>query len=138
MELIIKGLPENNYDCRFKIVNILMYLFVLVIAAIYWICGEAECMTETLYFFVLLSEILSPVLEWIVLVWGIFRMVRVIRSLSDQEVNKVMTILHILAFLLVILASILAFFTRYPWFLLAVHDAFETMSIVILASCCIC
>jgi hypothetical protein len=83
-----------------------MCLFIVAIAVIGWIDDR------TFWFrrFVFCSEILTPVLEWIVLVWGVFRMVRVIRSLSDQEVNKVMAILHILAFLLVILASVLGFF----------------------------
>ncbi len=47
----------------------------------------------------------------IVLVWAICRLVRLAKSLSDKMVNKVMIIMHIVAYLAIIIVNVLAYAT---------------------------
>jgi hypothetical protein len=44
-----------------------------------------------------------------VLVWGIYRLARIVRSVSDQMVNKIMIIMHIAAYLFIIVVNISEF-----------------------------
>jgi hypothetical protein len=52
-------------------------------------------------------EQLSLVASCIVLVWAICRLVRLAKSLSEKMVNKVMIIMHIVAYLVIIIANVL-------------------------------
>ena len=42
--------------------------------------------------------------------WGIFRMVGLVHSLSDQMLNKGMLVLHVVAYLFIIIANIVSVF----------------------------
>ncbi len=52
-------------------------------------------------------EQLSLVASCIVLVWSICRLVRLAESLCEKMVNKVMIIMHIVAYLVIIIANVL-------------------------------
>ena len=52
---------------------------------------------------------MSLVASCIVLVWAIYRLVRLGKSLSDKIVNKVMIIMHIIAYLVVIISNVLSY-----------------------------
>jgi hypothetical protein len=67
----------------------------------------------------------------IILVWGICRSIKFYKSVADQMVNKVMIIMHIVAYLAIIMMYALAYFTVnhglrayeiYSIFLLAVYS----------------
>ncbi len=42
LELLAKGLPEDNYNCRFKTFNILVCLFNMGIPAVVWVYSVGE------------------------------------------------------------------------------------------------
>ena len=52
---------------------------------------------------------MSLVVSCIVLVWAICRLVRLAKSLSEKMVNKVMIIMHIVAYLVVIIVNVLSY-----------------------------
>ena len=52
---------------------------------------------------------MSLVASCIVLVWAIYRLVRLAKLLSDKMVNKVMIIMHIIAYLVVIISNVLSY-----------------------------
>ncbi len=52
-------------------------------------------------------EQLSLVASFIVLVWAIYRLVRLAKSLSEKMVNRVMIIMHIVAYLVIITSNAL-------------------------------
>ena len=54
---------------------------------------------------------LSLVASCIVLVWAICRLVRLAKSLSEKMVNKVMIIMHIVAYLAIIISNVLFYVT---------------------------
>ncbi len=51
-------------------------------------------------------EQMSLVLSCIVLIWGIARMARIVRDSSNMLLNKLMIVLHIVAYLFIILVNI--------------------------------
>jgi hypothetical protein len=95
IKLTAQGLPEDTYNCRLRTVNILACVFNVAIPAIVWIYNmiNEEKAAEITYD----VEQLSLALSCICLVWGICRLVRIVQSLVDKMVNKVMIFLHIFA-----------------------------------------
>ena len=57
------------------------------------------------------------VMSCIVLVWGICRLVRIVQSLAEKIVNKVMISMHIVAYLLIVVLNAV------QTFVLALHDS---------------
>jgi hypothetical protein len=51
-------------------------------------------------------EQMSLVLSCIVLIWGIARLARILRDLSNMLANKVMIVMHIVAYLFIIAVNI--------------------------------
>ena len=81
----------------------------MAIPAIVWVFnikkeGKAAFITYEI-------EQLSLVASCIVLVWAICRLVRLAKSLSEKMVNKVMIIMHIVAFLAIIIVNVLWYVT---------------------------
>ncbi len=52
---------------------------------------------------------MSLVLSCVVLMWGIYRMVRLVGSYNNLMANKVMIIMHIVAYLAIIIVNALQF-----------------------------
>ena len=46
------------------------------------------------------------------MVWAICRLVRLAKSLSEKMVNKVMIIMHIVAYLVIIIVNVLRYVTQ--------------------------
>ncbi len=81
-----------------------MCLLNVAIPAIVWvycILGEYKAADITIDF-----EQFSLVLSCIVLVWSMCRLVRIVQSVSDKLVNKLMIILHITAYLFIIIVNV--------------------------------
>ena len=78
-------------------------------------------------------EQLSLVASCIVLVWAICRLVRLAKSLSEKMVNKVMILMHIVAYLVIIVVNAIAY-------AIPVHDlrAYEITTICTLAVNSVC
>ena len=109
LELISKDLPEDTHNRRLNTVNVIVCLFNVAIPAIYWVFNmkdkvKASYITDDI-------EQLSLVASCIVLVWAICRLVRLAKSLSEKMVNKVMIIMHIVAYLVTIIVNVLAYVT---------------------------
>ncbi len=77
----------------------------MAIPAIVWVLWIEEEYKAALI--TLDIEQLSLVASCIVLVWAICRLVRLAKSLSEKMVNKVMIIMHIVAYLVIIIANVL-------------------------------
>jgi hypothetical protein len=108
IELITKDLPEDTYKSRLMKVNILVCLYTVVIPAIVWIYAiKDEVKIAEIAFDV---ELFSLVLSCIVLVWGIYRLVKLSVSFRDLMVNKTMILMHIVAYLAIVVVSALQFF----------------------------
>ena len=77
----------------------------MTITAIEWVFGMKKEYKDA--FITLNIEQLSLIASCIVLVWAICRLVRLAKSLSDNMVNKVMILMHIVAYVVIIIANIL-------------------------------
>jgi hypothetical protein len=105
VELTARGITDDSYNCSLNAVNILVCLFNVVIHSIfclYFIKGEyktAGILTDV--------EQLSLVLSCIVLASGIFRLVRIVKSLVEKMVNKTMISMHIVAYLFIVVADVI-------------------------------
>ncbi len=103
-----KKLPEHTYNCQLNTVNILVCTYIVTIEAIYWVFnvnGDLKAANLTLD-----VENLSLVISCFVLVWGLSRLVRLVRDLSKQFVNKGMMILHITAYLIIFIVNAITWF----------------------------
>jgi hypothetical protein len=105
LELISKSLPGVTHNRRLNTVNFIVCLFNVAIPAIVWVLWIEEEYKAALI--TLDIEQLSLVASCIVLVWAICRLVRLAKSLSEKMVNKVMIIMHIVAYLVIIIANVL-------------------------------
>ncbi len=111
LELISKNLPANTHNYRLNTVNVIVCLINVAIPAIVWVFnikkeGKAAFITYEI-------EQLSLVASCIVLVWAICRLVRLAKSLSEKIVNKVMIIMHIIAYFVIIMSNVLSYATSY-------------------------
>ncbi len=105
LELISKSLPEVTHNCRLNTVNVIVCLINVAIPAIYWVFDmKGEYKASYIIFDI---EQLSLVASCIVLVWAICRLVRLAKSLSEKMVNKVIVIMHIVAYLVIIISNAL-------------------------------
>jgi hypothetical protein len=105
LELISKNLPENTHNCRLNTVNVIVCLANVAIPAIYWVFDiKDEYNAATITYEI---EQLSLVASCIVLVWAICRLIRLAKSLSEKIINKVMIIMHIVAYLAIIMVNVL-------------------------------
>ncbi len=107
LELISKNLPEHTHNRRLNTVNVIVCLINVAIAVIAWVLWSEEEYKAALI--TLDIEQLSLVASCIVLVWAICRLVRLAKSLSEKMVNQVMIIMHIVAYLVIIIANVLAY-----------------------------
>ena len=106
-----KNLSEDTYDCRLKTANIIVCIFNVALPVIVWICDAKEKFKVADLTFDI--EQLSLVISCTVLIWGICRLVKLVESLSDQMVNKVMIAWHIVAYLLIFVVSMVwAFYSQ--------------------------
>jgi hypothetical protein len=107
LELISKNLPENTHNCRLNTVNVIVCLFNVAMPAMFWVFSmKKEKKAADITYDI---EQLSLVASCIVLVWAICRLVRLAKSLSEKMVNKVMIIMHIAAYLVIIISNVLSF-----------------------------
>ncbi len=109
LDLISKNLPENTHNCRLNTVNVMVCLISVAIPATFWLFDIREEYKAA--FITYVNEQLSLVASCIVLVWAICRIVRLAKSLSEKMVNKVMIIMHIVAFLAIIIVNVLWYVT---------------------------
>jgi hypothetical protein len=75
----------------------------VAIPAMVWVFVVKEERTALIVTFVI--EQLLLVASCIVLVWAIYRLVRLAKSLSEKMVNKVMIMMHIVAYLVIIIVN---------------------------------
>ncbi len=84
--------------------NIFVCLLNVAIPLIVWVFdsrGNYEVASITFYF-----EQFLLVLSCIVLIWGIARLARILKDLSNLLANKVMIVMHIVAYLFIIAVNI--------------------------------
>ena len=105
LELASKGQPENAYNRRLNTVNAIVCLIIVAIVAAEEISfGKGQNKAGDIAFDITL---LSLVASCIVLVWAIYRLVRISKSTSGKMVNKVMIGMNIFVFLLIIIITVL-------------------------------
>ena len=107
LELISKDLPENTHNRRLNTVNVIVCLVNVAIQAMIWVFDmkeewKAAGITNDI-------EQLSLVASCSVLVWAICRLVRLAKSLSEKMVERVMILMHIVAYLAVIIVNALSY-----------------------------
>ncbi len=105
LELISKNLPEDTHNCRLNTANVIVCLINVAVPAIHWVLHIKEENKAALITYYI--EQLLLVASCIVLVWAICSLVRLSKSLSEKMVNKVMIIMHIVAYLVIIIANVL-------------------------------
>ena len=111
LELISKDLAENTHNRRLNTVNVIVCLVNVAIQAMIWVFDmkeewKAAGITNDI-------EQLSLVASCIVLVWAICRLVRLAQSFSEKMVKKVMVIMHIVAYIFIIIVNALSYLFYY-------------------------
>jgi len=97
-------MPEDTYNRRLNIANTIVFICNVAVPAIAWIYDIKEEYKVSDVAFDL--EQLSLILSCLVMAWGIRRLVKLVQFDSDLLAKKTMIIWHILAYLLIIVASI--------------------------------
>ena len=111
IELIKNNLPVETYSRQINTANILVCAFNVIVPVIAWLFSalyddKASFITDCIWQ-------ASLVMSCIVLVWGIYRMVRFFGSYNDMLPNKVIIIMHIVAYLFVIITNVVQGFFSY-------------------------
>jgi hypothetical protein len=104
MEVTAKKLPADIYKCRIKTLNILFSVLNVAMPAIVWILvalGEDKALAIA---FAIMQSLIA--ISFVVLIWGIIRMVRLVGSLNDIIANKVTITIHILSYLFIIVTNV--------------------------------
>jgi hypothetical protein len=132
LELISKNVPEDIHNRRLNTVNVIVCLINVAIPAINWVfIMKKEYKAATITYDI---EQLSLVASCIVLVWAICRLVRLAKSLSEKMANKVMIIMHIVAYLSIIISNA----NSYVTFSKSTLRAYEISTICNLAVYSVC
>jgi hypothetical protein len=106
LELISKNLPQDTHNCRLNTLNVIVCIINVAIPAMIWVFNmKVEYKAANITYDI---EQLSLVASCIVLVWAICRLVRLAKSLSEKMVNKVMIMMHIVAYLFIIISNVLS------------------------------
>ena len=90
IELTLKQLPADTYNCRLNAANIVVCLLSVTIPAICWVSNMREKFNFSNFAFDVDQLLLVP--SCIALIWGITRLARILGDLSNMLVNKVMIV----------------------------------------------
>jgi len=103
-DLLLNNMPEDTYNCRINAVNIVVCLFNIVVPLIYWVFYSLEEYKAGGIAYGI--EQSSLVMSCVVLIWGICKLLRLFGSANRMLPNKVIIIMHIVAYLFIIIVDI--------------------------------
>jgi len=98
-------MPEDTYNCRINTVNIVVCVFNVVVPGIYWVFYALEEYKAGGIAYDI--EQSSLAMSCIILIWGICRMLRFFGSANRMLPNKVIILMHIVAYLFLIIVDII-------------------------------
>ena len=104
IELSVNRLPEDTHNCRLNAANIFVCLLNVALPLICWLFNVREAYNIANIIFYI--EQILLVLSCIILTWGIARLARILKDLSNMLVNKAMFVSHFVAYLLIVVVNI--------------------------------
>ncbi len=104
VELSVKRLPEDIHNCRLNAANVFVCLLNVALPLICWVFNiRKKYKIANITFDI---EQMLLVLSCIILIWGIARLSRIQKDLSNMLVNKSMLVSHVVAYLFIVVVNI--------------------------------
>jgi len=101
-------MPQNTYDCRLSAVNIVLTLIIVLIPSICWVLSYYPEYHKPTDLTNRVAPIICLAFSCGILIWGFQKLVKSVEYAKDHIVKKTMIGWHILAYLLIIVADIVA------------------------------
>jgi len=97
-------MPENTYNRRLNMVNILMCICNVLSPALVWVFyGQEELRAGNIQYDI---EQAFLAMSCFVLCFGLFRIVKFVGSLKNMMINKITIIMHIVSYLFLIVVNL--------------------------------